>query len=222
MSQSTTLITGISGFIARHCALELLRAGYPVRGTVRSMAKAESVRASLARHTDVSALEFAEADLSSDAGWQAAMKGCDNVLHVASPFPAGQPKDEQVLIRPAVEGTLRVLGLLSLNASPESTTLLGFEEPENGVHPRRIRLMAELLRSRSATAETQLIVTTHSPLLIDMLPEESLYLCRKTGTNTEILPFLSFGDLFRKHEIEDALEERPAVSDRILRGDFDA
>ena len=109
MSQSTTLITGISGFIARHCALELLRAGYPVRGTVRFMAKAESVRASLARHTDVSALEFAEADLTSDAGWQAAMKGCDNVLHLASPFPAGQPKDEQVLIRPAVEGTLRVL-----------------------------------------------------------------------------------------------------------------
>lgn len=109
MSQSTTLITGISGFIARHCALEMLRAGYPVRGTVRSSAKAENVRASLARHADVSALEFAEADLTSDTGWQAAMTGCENVLHVASPFPAGQPKDEQVLIRPAVEGTLRVL-----------------------------------------------------------------------------------------------------------------
>lgn len=122
------------------------------------------------------------------------------------------------------EGTLRVLGLLSLNASSEPTTLLGFEEPENGVHPRRIRLMAELLRARSTTAETQLIVTTHSPLLIDLLPEESLYLCRRIDSRTEILSFPSFGGLFRKHEIEDILEERelPAVSERILRGDFDA
>jgi predicted ATPase len=126
------------------------------------------------------------------------------------------------------DGTLRVLGLLSLNASPEPMTLLGFEEPENGVHPRRIRLMAELLQSRLNTAGTQVIITTHSPLLAEILPEESLYLCRKLGSRTEIIPFPSFGDLFRKSAIDDVLEERrgktekPPLSERILRGDFDA
>jgi nucleoside-diphosphate-sugar epimerase len=109
MSKPTVLITGISGFIARHCALEMLRSGYRVRGTVRAQDKADSVSRSLARHVDTEALEFAEADLMSDAGWKEAVAGCKFVLHVASPFPAGQPKDEQALILPAVDGTRRVM-----------------------------------------------------------------------------------------------------------------
>jgi dihydroflavonol-4-reductase len=109
MSKPTVLITGLSGFIAKHCAVELLNAGYGVRGTVRSLPKASEVGASLARHADVSRLEFAQADLESDAGWSEAVAGCGHVLHVASPFPTRQPKDEQELIRPAVQGTLRVL-----------------------------------------------------------------------------------------------------------------
>jgi dihydroflavonol-4-reductase len=109
MEKPTVLVTGISGFIARHCALELLNAGYGVRGTVRSLKRSDDVRDSLSPHAAVSRLEFAEADLESDAGWEAAVRGCRHVLHVASPFPAIQPKDEQDLIRPAVQGTLRVL-----------------------------------------------------------------------------------------------------------------
>jgi dihydroflavonol-4-reductase len=109
MSRPTVLITGISGFIARHCALEMLNAGYAVRGTVRSLAKADDVRSSLAKHADVARLQFVQADLESDAGWSEALAGCPYVLHLASPFPAAQPKDEQDLIRPAVAGTLRVL-----------------------------------------------------------------------------------------------------------------
>ena len=109
MTKPTVLITGISGFIAKHCAAEMLNAGYGVRGTVRSLQRADEVKASLARHVDVSRLGFAQADLESDAGWDAAVAGCEHVLHVASPFPARQPKDEQELIRPAVQGTLRVL-----------------------------------------------------------------------------------------------------------------
>jgi dihydroflavonol-4-reductase len=73
------------------------------------MARAAAVRDTLARHADVARLSFAEADLESDAGWSAAVAGCAHVLHLASPFPAAQPRDEQDLIRPAVEGTLRVL-----------------------------------------------------------------------------------------------------------------
>jgi dihydroflavonol-4-reductase len=109
MDRPTVLVTGISGFIARHCAVDLLNAGYGVRGTVRSLKRSDEVRESLSRHAPVVRLEFAEADLESEAGWDAAVRGCRHVLHVASPFPAVQPKDEQDLIRPAVQGTLRVL-----------------------------------------------------------------------------------------------------------------
>ncbi|MDQ1310749.1 MAG: hypothetical protein QG601_2019, partial [Pseudomonadota bacterium] len=109
MSKPTVLITGISGFIAKHCAVEMLNAGYAVRGTVRSLQRSGEVRGSLARHADVSRLTFAQADLEADTGWDAAVAGCAHVLHVASPFPAKQPKDEQDLIRPAVQGTLRVM-----------------------------------------------------------------------------------------------------------------
>src|SRR5512143_522598 len=67
------------------------------------------ISGSIATHADVTRLEFAAADLESDEGWDRAVAGCEYVLHVASPFPAKQPKDEQELIRPAVEGTLRGL-----------------------------------------------------------------------------------------------------------------
>ncbi|RPI16489.1 MAG: aldehyde reductase [Lysobacterales bacterium] len=109
MTKPRVLVTGVSGFIAKHCAIELLAAGYGVRGTVRSPGKSEAVRGTLARHVDVGRLEFATADLDSDAGWDEAVDGCRHVLHVASPFPPSVPRDEQELIRPAVQGTLRVL-----------------------------------------------------------------------------------------------------------------
>jgi dihydroflavonol-4-reductase len=109
MNDTTVLITGVSGFIAKHCAVELLNAGYGVRGTIRSLDRSVQVKDTLGRHADTSRLEFAETDLEFDAGWNEALAGCASVLHVASPFPTRQPKDEQVLIRPAVEGTLRVL-----------------------------------------------------------------------------------------------------------------
>jgi dihydroflavonol-4-reductase len=87
----------------------MLKAGYRVRGTIRSSGKAQSVSHSLSRHVETADLEFVEADLMSDAGWDKAVAGSDFVMHVASPFPAGEPKDEQALIRPAVDGTRRVL-----------------------------------------------------------------------------------------------------------------
>lgn len=123
------------------------------------------------------------------------------------------------------EGTLRVLGLLALGGAKEPPALLGFEEPENGVHPRRIRLIAELLKTRAATGNTQLIVTTHSPTLLDMMPVESLYVFKKTAGATEVNPLESLGSLYRRTEIDTALdaEDEPLpVSQRILRGDFDA
>lgn len=121
------------------------------------------------------------------------------------------------------EGTLRALGLLALGGVREPPALIGFEEPENGVHPRRIRDIAKILRTQAESEKTQLIVTTHSPTLLDHIPDESLYVCRKTGGSTTIEPLGQWGTLFRLPPIEAAFEEeRALVSQRILRGDFDA
>lgn len=109
MTKKTVLITGISGFIARRCAIELIEHGYTVRGTVRDAKRAEALRRSLAPLADPGRVELVEADLLSDSGWDDAMSGCHGVLHLASPFPIAQPRDEAELIRPAVDGTRRVL-----------------------------------------------------------------------------------------------------------------
>ena len=104
------LLTGISGFLGGHVALALLNAGYIVRGSVRSLSKAEKVKATLARAGgDTSRLEFVELDLTSDAGWAAAMAGMRYLQHTASPFVTVMPKDKMDLIRPAVEGTRRAV-----------------------------------------------------------------------------------------------------------------
>jgi dihydroflavonol-4-reductase len=104
------LLTGISGFLGGHVALELLKQGYRVRGSVRDLGKADKVRATLARAGgDLSQVEFVVLDLSSDAGWPEAMRGARYLQHVASPFVSKMPRDRMVLIRPAVEGTRRAL-----------------------------------------------------------------------------------------------------------------
>jgi predicted ATPase len=123
------------------------------------------------------------------------------------------------------EGTLRALGLLALSGVKEPPALIGFEEPENGVHPRRIRDIAKILVSRAESGDTQLIVTTHSPILPDHVPPQSLFVCRKKEGATVIEPFAAWGPLFRQGEIDKALDEgtdQLPVSQRMLRGDFDA
>jgi len=107
----SVLVTGGSGFIGAHCILQLLGAGYRVRTTVRSLEREGAVRALLKAGgaEPGEGLSFAAADLASDPGWPEAVAGCDYVLHVASPFPASVPKNEDELIVPAREGTLRVL-----------------------------------------------------------------------------------------------------------------
>ena len=104
------------------------------------------------------------------------------------------------------EGTLRILGLLALAGTKEPPALIGFEEPENGVHPRRLQLIAELLQTRADLGDTQMIVTTHSPLLVDLIPDQFLYVCHKHDGGTQIEPFTSL-KLWRNKEVSQALED---------------
>ncbi|WP_240231022.1 SDR family oxidoreductase [Devosia lacusdianchii] len=104
------LLTGISGFLGGHVALQLLNAGYTVRGSVRNLGKADKVRATLQRAgADISRLEFVALDLMKDAGWSEAMDGVRYLQHTASPFVIKIPEDKMELIAPAVEGTERAL-----------------------------------------------------------------------------------------------------------------
>jgi nucleoside-diphosphate-sugar epimerase len=105
------LVTGGSGFIAGHCILQLLERGYEVRTTVRSLDREPAVRAILedAGMQNGGALSFVAADLLSDTGWTEAVAGCDFVLHVASPVHVERVDNEDEVIRPAIDGSLRVL-----------------------------------------------------------------------------------------------------------------
>ncbi|MDR6874455.1 nucleoside-diphosphate-sugar epimerase [Bosea sp. BE125] len=106
----TVLVTGGTGFVAGWCIAELLRGGHAVRTTLRNANKETALRmaitpAGVCDH----ALSVFIADLTRDEGWDAAMAGCDYVLHVASPLGGGDPTNPDALITPAREGTLRVL-----------------------------------------------------------------------------------------------------------------
>lgn len=108
---STVLVTGGTGFVASHCILQLLQKGYRVKTTLRSLQRKEEI-INMLRTGGVGSfdeLSFVEADLTSDANWQEAVKGCQYVLHVASPIYLRLPDNEEEMIRPAVDGTLRVL-----------------------------------------------------------------------------------------------------------------
>ena len=93
------LVTGGSGYIGGYCVRALLDAGFSVRTTVRD----------LARKPTGAEVQVVRADLRSDDGWREAAAGCDAVLHVASPTLTQVPKNDDEMVRPAVDGTLRVL-----------------------------------------------------------------------------------------------------------------
>ena len=104
------LVTGATGFIGLHCIQQLLDQGYQVTGTVRSLSKKNEVIDSMKENSlHPENLTIVYADLLKDEGWNEAVEGCRYVLHVASPFVLEEPEHEDILIRPAVEGTLRVL-----------------------------------------------------------------------------------------------------------------
>lgn len=125
------------------------------------------------------------------------------------------------------EGTLRILGLLAITSS--EATAIGYEEPENGVHPRRLQLIAGLLKNATErknateTSETQVLVNTHSPELADFFcsigDSESIVVCQKEGVSTSFHPLKSLGPLFYHRDVDRALAET-SFGQRLMRGDF--
>ena len=130
------------------------------------------------------------------------------------------------------EGTLRVLALCAIAVNPWGGSLLAFEEPENGVHPRRLELIAQLLLSLALEQGRQVVVTTHSPLFCDAVlkgarsrPEDiGLFNVRREGQATVVQPFDITGPLFKNHEIAAALTtgtEDGLFESLLLRGMLD-
>ena len=103
------LVTGATGFIGLHCIKQLLDRGYSVNGTLRSLDRQAEVLDSLERNnTPTRHLSLFEVDLNRDSGWDSAIRDCNYVLHVASPFVLTD-EDEDFFVKPAVEGVQRAL-----------------------------------------------------------------------------------------------------------------
>ena len=98
-------LTGITGFVGMRIAEQALNNGYRVRATVRKREHGEKVRSLIQEEAATDGLEFVEANLLSDYGWEDALAGADYVIHTASPLILGAVPDESVLFAPAVDGT---------------------------------------------------------------------------------------------------------------------
>jgi predicted ATPase len=131
------------------------------------------------------------------------------------------------------EGTLRVLALCAIVVSPWDGSLVAFEEPENGIHPRRLELIADLLTSLVLDQGRQLVVTTHSALFCSAMLKRArenpdaigLFRVGQGSRGTEITRFDVSGPLFQDEEIASALAARgeDGLFDAlVLRGVLDA
>ena len=112
------LLTGISGWIAKHTAIELLNKGYEVLGTVRNKDLINPTKETIKKHAPIENLSFIKLDLLKNDGWDEAAKGCKYIFHIASPFPMKVSRDREFLLPVAVDGTLRVLNA-GINAGVE-------------------------------------------------------------------------------------------------------
>ncbi|AQX07678.1 SDR family oxidoreductase [Elizabethkingia ursingii] len=110
-NKETVLVTGGSGFIASYCIIALLNNGYKVKATLRSLKKSALVKQMLQEGgiNSFDDLSFVEADLGNESCWEEAVKGCNYVIHVASPTPFTDAATEDDFVIPARNGVLFVL-----------------------------------------------------------------------------------------------------------------
>ena len=131
------------------------------------------------------------------------------------------------------EGTLRLIALCAIAVNPWSGSLLAFEEPENGVHPRRIELIARILAALATEKDRQLVVTTHSPLFCGAVLQEArsrpngdigLFTFHTADRQTEVRPFSGCVPQFENTEIVEALtsgREDGLFEEMVMRGLID-
>ena len=94
-----------------------------------------------------------------------------------------------------------LLNLLAALHPASPTTVIGYEEPENGIHPTRLKLVADLFKNTQELYNKQIIVNTHSPIFPTFFEDRSLFVCRKKGANSQIVSFNSAGAIFRRGDI---------------------
>ncbi|MCX6379745.1 MAG: AAA family ATPase [Armatimonadetes bacterium] len=97
---------------------------------------------------------------------------------------AGTPR--QIPIQRISDGTLRFLCLLVILLAPNPPPLICIEEPEIGMHPEMLLVIAELLKE--ASQRTQIIVTTHSDILLSAFTDtpEAILVCEHDGAKSSI------------------------------------
>jgi len=109
-NKKKVLLTGITGFLGSHTAIQLLEKGYHVIGTLRDIKRVASIKDVIAQHTThIDNLSFAEAEINDAGVWKTLMKDIDFVQHIASPFPKVMPKNEDDIIIPARQGNVNIL-----------------------------------------------------------------------------------------------------------------
>jgi dihydroflavonol-4-reductase len=235
----TVLLTGVTGFIAKRIALDLLEAGHTVRGSLRSTTRADEVRDAIRPLlSDPSALDrlsFVELDLTKDTGWTEAMQGVDVLMHTASPFPMSSPKNPDDIIRPAVDGTLRALRAaqaagvtrviltssvvaIEANVKPNPQTPANWTDPD---HPRastyyKSKTLAEKAAWDFVAKHPEMQMTTIHPALVLGTPLDRHYgtslalIERIMGGKDPALPQLGFAVV----DVEDISAMHIAAMDR--------
>jgi len=154
MNKKEVLLTGVTGFLGSHTAIELLNGGYKVTGTLRDMKRANAIKAVISEHThNIENLDFIEADLLNKEVWIKACSGKDYVIHVASPFPRELPKNEDELIIPAKEGTLNVLNAAKIN---QVKRVIVVSSISTVVYGKKIDELSNVFSEKDWTDETNL------------------------------------------------------------------
>ena len=110
------LVTGGTSYIGKHCIAHLLNKQYKVRTTIRDLRKANQIETDLKKYLNKDFhIDFYEADLLNDSGWNNAISGCDAIMHVAGPYPISFEGPEEDQIKPHEQGALRILKLAKSN-----------------------------------------------------------------------------------------------------------
>jgi predicted ATPase len=106
-------------------------------------------------------------------------------------------------------GTLNMVGLLAAVFPAAAGTVVACEEPEAGVHPARLKIVAELLRQASRAGARQVLATTHSPILADHFQDQELFVCKKEEGQSIIAGFEKVDPMMRRSTIVRALQKTP-------------